>query len=229
MNQSHRALIFDLDGTLVDTVYARAVAWRNVFDQFGIPIDTWRIHRRIGMSGGLFLTEIGAEIGRALTAGERADIQKRLAPMLERVAAMPRPLCGARELLAELREQEIPHGIATSSRRPDVDRALAALGVAPTTPVISREDVQRAKPEPDLLIACQRALGLAATDCTVVGDSVWDMTAAKRAGIAAVGVLSGGYGSDELWAAGAAAVYDDLVAMRADLFARPLTGSQWPE
>jgi HAD superfamily hydrolase (TIGR01509 family) len=126
-----------------------------------------------------------------------------------------RPLPGARELLAFLRESGVPHGIATSGRRPEIDASLEALGVPPDTIVVERGDVLRAKPEPDLFLACQERLGVEIRDCYVIGDAVWDLLAARRAGMLSVGLLTGGYGEDELLSAGAFRVYrgaDELLA-----------------
>jgi phosphoglycolate phosphatase-like HAD superfamily hydrolase len=121
------------------------------------------------------------------------------------------------ELLGDLRRRGISFGIATSGRRPQIDRSLEALGIGPETVVIERRDVARAKPEPDLFIACQKPLGAAASECYVVGDAVWDQLAARRAGILSVGVLSGGYGEDELLSAGAYRVYRDTAELRRSL------------
>jgi HAD superfamily hydrolase (TIGR01509 family) len=210
-----KALIFDLDGTLIDTVYAHVFAWQRALAEAGMPIDGWRIHRRIGMSGGLFARAVAREAGRALTDGEAESIQKRHGALFRELLPEPRPLPGARELLAFLREQAIPHGIATSGRRPEIDASLEALGVPRDMVVVERGDVLRAKPEPDLFHACQERLGVAVGDCYVVGDAVWDLLAARRAGMLSVGLLTGGYGEDELLAAGAFRVYrgaDELMA-----------------
>jgi HAD superfamily hydrolase (TIGR01509 family) len=210
-----KALIFDLDGTLIDTVYAHVFAWQRALAEAGMPIDGWRIHRRIGMSGGLFARAVAREAGRALTDGEAESIQKRHGALFRELLPEPRPLPGARELLAFLREQAIPHGIATSGRRPEIDASLEALGVPRDMVVVERGDVLRAKPEPDLFLACQERLGVAVGDCYVVGDAVWDLLAARRAGMLSVGLLTGGYGEDELLAAGAFRVYrgaDELMA-----------------
>jgi HAD superfamily hydrolase (TIGR01549 family) len=209
-----RALIFDLDGTLVDTVYAHVFAWQRALSEAGMAIDGWRIHRRIGMSGGLFTRAVGREIGRELTPEEAQAIQRRHGELFQELLTERRPLPGAVELLQFLRKTGIPHGIATSGRRPDIDRSLAALGVGPELVVIERGDVPRAKPEPDLFLACQMKLGVLPEECYVVGDAVWDLLAARRAGMLSVGLLSGGYGEDELSRAGALRVYRDA----ADLY-----------
>jgi HAD superfamily hydrolase (TIGR01509 family) len=204
-----QALIFDLDGTLVDTVYAHVFAWQGALTEAGMPIDGWRIHRRIGMSGGLFTRAVAREVGRPLTSDEAERIQARHGELFRELLPERRPLPGAAELLAFLREAGIPHGIATSGRRPEIDASLDALGVGAETVVIERRLVERAKPEPDLFLACAEQLGLPADRCYVVGDAVWDLLAARRAGMLSVGVLSGGYGEDELTRAGAFRVYHD--------------------
>ena len=208
-----RALIFDLDGTLVDTVYAHVFAWQRALSESGMAIDGWRIHRRIGMSGGLFTRAVGREIGRELTPEEAQAIQRRHGELFLELLTERRPLPGAVELLQFLRKTGIPHGIATSGRRPDIDRSLAALGVGPELVVIERGDVPRAKPEPDLFLACQKKLGVLPEECYVVGDAVWDLLAARRAGMLSVGLLSGGYGEDELGRAGAFRVYRDAAEL----------------
>jgi HAD superfamily hydrolase (TIGR01509 family) len=212
-----RALIFDLDGTLVDTVYAHVFAWQRALGEQGLPIDGWRIHRRIGMSGGLFARAVARELGRELSAEEIEAIQRRHGVIFRELLPERRPLPGAKALLEDLRARAVVHGIATSGRRPEIDLSLEALDVGEETVVIHRGDVARAKPEPDLFLACQAALGVTPHDCYVVGDAVWDLLAARRADMLSVGLRSGGYGSDELLDAGAFRVYDDTAELHASL------------
>jgi HAD superfamily hydrolase (TIGR01509 family) len=212
-----RALIFDLDGTLVDTVYAHVFAWQRALAEQGLPIDGWRIHRRIGMSGGLFARAVARELGRELSAEETEAIQRRHGVIFRELLPERRPLPGAKALLEDLRARGVVYGIATSGRRPEIDLSLDALGVGEETVVIHRGDVARAKPEPDLFLACQAALGVTPHDCYVVGDAVWDLLAARRADMLSVGLRSGGYGSDELLDAGAFRVYDDTSELHASL------------
>jgi HAD superfamily hydrolase (TIGR01509 family) len=212
-----QALIFDLDGTLVDTVYAHVFAWQRALAEAGLPIDGWRIHRRIGMSGGLFARAVAREVGRDLGADEVESIQRRHGELFRGLVPERRPLPGAVELLRELREGELVHGIATSGRHPDIDASLVALGVGEETVVVDRGDVLRAKPEPDLFLECARRLGVEAEDCYVIGDAVWDLLAARRARMLSVGLLSGGYGEDELESAGAFRVYRDAEELRRSL------------
>jgi HAD superfamily hydrolase (TIGR01509 family) len=182
-----------------------------------MPIDGWRIHRRIGMSGGLFARAVGREVGRELSPDETEAIQRRHGEIFRNLLPERRPLPGAVELLAELRRRGITHGIATSGRRPEIDASLEALGVREETVVVERGDVARAKPEPDLFLACQQALGVEPDQCYVVGDAVWDLLAARRARMLSIGLLSGGYGSDELLAAGAFRVYQDAAELHRSL------------
>jgi HAD superfamily hydrolase (TIGR01509 family) len=212
-----QALIFDLDGTLVDTVYAHVFAWQRALDEAGMPIEGWRIHRRIGMSGGLFTRAVAREVGRELGADELEVIQGRHGELFEELLPRRRPLPGAVELLSELREGGIVHGIATSGRHPEIDSSLEALGVGEETVVVARGDVLRAKPEPDLFLECARRLAAEAEDCYVVGDAVWDLLAARRARMLSVGLLSGGYGEEELERAGAFRVYRDTEELHRSL------------
>src|SRR5918911_1440907 len=211
------ALIFDLDGTLVDTVYAHVFAWQKALEEAGMPIDGWRIHRRIGMSGGLFARAVAREVGRDLTREEEERLQRRHGELFVELLPQRRPLPGAVELLARLRKGRVPHGIATSGRRPEIDASLAALQVPPEMVVVERGDVVRAKPAPDLFLACQRRLGVPAEECFAVGDAVWDLLAARRASMLSIGVLTGGYGEDELTRAGAYRVYRDAAELSASL------------
>jgi HAD superfamily hydrolase (TIGR01549 family) len=212
-----QALIFDLDGTLVDTVYAHVFAWQRALIDLGSPVDGWRIHRRIGMSGGLFARAVAREIGRELGPDEAEALQRRHGEVFREILPERRPLPGAIELLAALRRGGVIHGIATSGRRPEIDRSLDALDIPPDMVVVERGDVLRAKPEPDLFLACQERLGVAARDCYVVGDAVWDLLAARRAGMLSVGLLTGGYGEDELRSAGAFRVYRDAAELHESL------------
>jgi HAD superfamily hydrolase (TIGR01509 family) len=208
-----RALIFDLDGTLVDTVYAHVFAWQLALAEAGMPLDGWRIHRRIGMSGGLFTRAVAREVGHPLSPEQARFLQERHGELFRTLLPARRPLPGAVELLRHLRDAGVPHGIATSGRHPEIDASLAALEVPADMVVVDRGDVSRAKPEPDLFLACQQRLGVAVEDCYVVGDAVWDLLASRRARMLGVGVLTGGYGQDELLAAGAYQVYRDAAEL----------------
>ncbi len=213
-----KALIFDLDGTLIDTVYAHVFAWQKAFAEAGLDLDAWRIHRRIGMSGGLFTRAAGRELGRDLTPEEVRHIQQRHGEIFREILPQRRPLPGAVELLRGLRRRGVIHGIATSGRRPEIDASLQALGVPEDMVVVQRGDVSRAKPDPALFLRCAERLGVAPAECYVVGDAVWDLLAARRAGMLGIGVLSGGYGEDELLRAGAYRVYRDAAELDRSLY-----------
>src|SRR5207302_756254 len=203
------AFLFDLDGTLVDSVYQHVLAWREALEQAGIELAVWRIHRRIGMSGGLFLDALGRETGRRLSAEDVTRIQQTHATAFKREVSTVRPLPGAVELLAYLSRSRVPWAIATSGRLESARPLLEMLSVAPDVPVITRDQVEHAKPDPDLFLAAAAQLDVPADEAVVVGDSVWDLLAARRARALGVGLLSGGYGQDELELAGAYRVYLD--------------------
>lgn len=212
-----RALIFDLDGTLVDTVYAHVFAWQQALAETGMDIPGWLIHRRIGMSGGLFTRAVARELGRDLRTEEEQALQRRHGELFLQLLPVRQPLPGAVDLLRFLREAGIAFGIATSGRSPQIDASLAALGLGAETVVVERGEVARAKPEPDLFLACQQRLGVEVRDCYVVGDAVWDLLAARRAGMLSIGLLSGGYGEDELTRAGGFRVYRDPAELHQSL------------
>jgi len=203
------SLLFDLDGTLVDSVYQHVLAWREALEAAGLELSVWRIHRRIGMSGGLFLDALLRETGRRLSAEEVARVQRTHAAACARQVAQTRPLPGARDLLAYLTKARVPWAIATSGRRESAQPMLDMLGVGPDVPVVTRDQVEHAKPDPDLFLAAADRLHVAIDTSIVVGDSVWDLLAARRPRALGVGLLSGGYGQDELEGAGAYRVYQD--------------------
>ncbi|MCU1270989.1 MAG: Sugar phosphatase YfbT [Acidobacteriaceae bacterium] len=203
------AFLFDLDGTLVDTVYQHVLAWREALESCGIELSVWRIHRRVGMSGGLLTNALLRETGKPVTPEQSAELQRRHAEAYARQAGKVRPLPGARELLNVLTKEGVPWAIATSGRLDFAQRAIDVLQVGPKIPIITRDQVERAKPDPDLFFAAAERLGVDIHNCWVVGDSVWDLLAAQRARALGIGVLSGGYGQDELERAGAYRVYQD--------------------
>src|SRR5947208_2021268 len=163
-----KALIFDLDGTLVDSVYAHVLAWQRAFFEAGIPIDGWRLHRRMGMSGGLFKRAVMRELGRSISLPRLQSLDKRHGELFNEFLPKPRPLPGAVELLSFLRQHGIIHGIATSNQRPHINPSLKALRVPKQTVVVEKGDVARAKPEPDLFLECQERLGVEGKYCYVI-------------------------------------------------------------
>jgi HAD superfamily hydrolase (TIGR01509 family) len=208
-SKSSPAFLFDLDGTLVDSVYQHVLAWREALEKAGIELAVWRIHRRIGMSGGLLIEALLREIGRSVTKAEAERLAQLHEEAYARLHPQVRVLPGALDLLACLSRAGVPWAIATSGRPASAQPMLALLKLGLDVPVITRDQVERAKPDPDLFLAAAKRLGVLATDSVVVGDSVWDLLAARRASAIGVGLLSGGYGQDELERAGAYRVYQD--------------------
>jgi HAD superfamily hydrolase (TIGR01509 family) len=203
------AFLFDLDGTLIDSVYQHVLAWHEALEEVGFSLGVWRIHRRIGMSGGLLVQALSREIGQRLTPEQAEALQERHAAAFARYRSAIPLLPGARELLQQLSRAKVPYAIATSGRREGAQPALERLGVTAEIPVITRQEVQRAKPDPDLFLAAAKRLNVPITRAMVVGDSVWDLLAARRAGCLGIGLLSGGYGKEELEQVGAYRVYQD--------------------
>ncbi|HEX6230386.1 MAG TPA: HAD family hydrolase [Actinomycetota bacterium] len=204
-----QAFVFDLDGTLVDSVYQHVLAWRDALDRAGIELSVWRIHRKVGMSGGLFANALLRETGREVTAEDAAQLRRLHAEAYARRSSEVRALPGSRELLAHLTRIGVRWAVATSGYRESAGPTIELLDLPDGVPVITRDVVDRAKPDPDLFLAAAGALGVPIEACVVVGDSVWDLLAARRARALAVGLLSGGYGREELERAGAYRVYED--------------------
>ncbi len=215
---SQAAFLFDLDGTLVDSVYQHVLAWHEALEREGIQLSIWRVHRRIGMSGGLLVDMLLRETGIEIEPERIARIGKWHAEAYLRRANDVRALPGARELLTALTDARIPWAIATSSRMETARPTLELIGVSPDRdPVVTRDEVRHAKPDPDLFVAAAARVGVEIEKSTVVGDSVWDMLAAKHARTLGIGLLSGGYGEEELERAGAYRVFADPAAMLAHL------------
>lgn len=204
------ALIFDLDGTLVDTVYGHVLAWQQALAEAGVSVDAFRIHRHVGSSGGLIVRYAQREAGRTLSAEQSDAVRRRHEELFRRIVPQPRALPGAAEVLQACRAAGVPHAIATASYRPVIDPSLEALGVGTGTVIVEGKGALHGKPEPDLFLASREQLGVRTADCVVVGDAVWDHVGARRAGMLSIGVLTGGYGEEELYHAGAFRVYRDL-------------------
>jgi HAD superfamily hydrolase (TIGR01509 family) len=211
------AFLFDLDGTLIDSVYQHVIAWRGALAEIGIDLSVWRIHRRIGMSGGMMVSALLRETGRTLSVTELEELQQAHQAHYRAQVDTVRPLPGARELLAALTAAGVPWAIATSGYAATARSALALLGLPDDTPMVTRDMVRHAKPDPDLFLAAAALLRVDPRHAMVVGDSVWDLLAARRAGALGVGLMSGGYGREELERSGAYRVYADPADMLARL------------
>jgi HAD superfamily hydrolase (TIGR01509 family) len=204
------ALIFDLDGTLVDTVYGHVLAWQRALCEAGIDVDGHRLHRHVGSSGKLIVRFAQREFRSQLSAEQTETVYRRHSELFRQFVPSPRPLPGAVEVFRVLGDARTPFAIATASYRPLIDASLDAVGVGPDAVVAEGKGELQGKPEPDLFLASSKRLGVEAGACIVVGDAVWDHVAARRAGMLSVGVLTGGYGEEELYHAGAFRVYRNI-------------------
>ena len=208
------AFLFDLDGTLVDSVYNHVRAWHLALREEGLELSVWRIHRKIGMSGGLFTAQLQRELGRPIDQATTQRLRDRHAELFREISRDVPPLPGAIELLKELTRQQLPWAIATSGRMQTAETNLRSLDVDPGQAiVITRDMVRYAKPDPDLFVEAAKRLGTTTRGSYVIGDSIWDMIAAARCGALGIGLLSGGYGAEELERAGALRVYADPADM----------------
>lgn len=204
------SFIFDLDGTLTDSVYQNVAAWKEALDAEGIPLAMWRIHRKIGMSGGLMLKNLSRETGLELSDEQAQRLSERHGEAYERLQGQIIALPGARDLLTRLDREGLKWCIATSGEMATAQINLKALGLdAKDVTMITRDDVKQGKPDPSLFIAAADKMGVPIEECLVIGDAIWDMLAARRAKATGIGVLSGGYDISELERAGALRVYAD--------------------
>jgi len=203
------ALLLDLDGTLTDSVYQHALAWCKALELGGISLSVWRIHRRIGMSGGLLAESLAREVGRELSEKEAATVKAAHARAFKKQLGDVRLLPGTKDLIRHLTKTKVPWAIATSGALASAAPLLKLVDPPASVPIITRDDVQHAKPNPDLWLAAAARLNVPPESAIAVGDSVWDLLAAQRARALGVGLLSGGYGQEELERAGAYRVYED--------------------
>jgi beta-phosphoglucomutase-like phosphatase (HAD superfamily) len=202
------AIIFDLDGTLVDTVPARIDAWQAAFAERGLGVDRTRLEPMIGMDGRRLAAEV---LGGN---GDAEEVDRRAGQLFDERNRDPRPLPGAREVLAMLDRAGVSWAIATSSRPEQVSASVAALGMEADAHVVDGSHVEHAKPAPDLLLLAARQLGLAAPGLWYVGDSTWDMRAALAAEMLPIGVLAGAaVDADLLRDAGATQVWATLAEL----------------
>ena len=216
-----RGLIFDLDGTLVDTVDARIGGWLEALGASGIPATREQIAPMIGMDGKQLARRVAEAADRELDEDEVEAIDKAAGEAFDRLNSHPRPLPGAQSLLRALDERGLPWVIATSSRAEQVKRSVEVLALRRPPTIVDGSQVQRAKPAPDLLLRAAEQLGLAPGDCWAVGDSTWDCSAAGAAGMTAVGVTAGAaVSADALREAGAALVVATLAELEERLRSR---------
>jgi len=204
------SFIFDLDGTLTDSVYQNVAAWKEALDAEGIPLPMWRLHRKIGMSGGLMLKNLSRETGLDLTEEQAERLSKRHSEAYERLQGQIIALPGAVDLLKKLDAENLKWCIATSGEMSTAEINLKVLGLdKDKITLVTRDDVKQGKPDPSLFIAGADKMGVPIEECLVIGDAIWDMLAARRAKATGIGLLSGGYDISELERAGALRVYEE--------------------
>ena len=207
------AILFDLDGTLIDSNYHHVEAWSEALRSAGIVIPLWKIHRRIGMSGKSFLKELLRELGQKKRSLNLEKLEKKHDILFRRLIPRLAPLPGANELLKHLARQQVRIAIATTGGRAQTSNLLKRIELPRQVEIVTGDDVEKAKPSPDIFVAAAQRLQIAIGDCIVVGDSAWDMLAAGRKSALGVGLLCGGYGQEDLERAGAFRVYADPADM----------------
>jgi HAD superfamily hydrolase (TIGR01549 family) len=204
------SFIFDLDGTLTDSVYQNVAAWKEALDAEEIPLAMWRIHRKIGMSGGLMLKSLSRETGLDISEEQAERLSKKHAQAYERLQGQIIALPGAVKLLESLSQDDLKWCIATSGEIDTAKINLKALGLDfDEISIVTRDDVKYGKPDPDLFLAAAHRMDVPIEQCLVIGDAIWDMLAARRCKATGIGLLSGGYDIGELERAGALRVYED--------------------
>jgi HAD superfamily hydrolase (TIGR01509 family) len=209
--QLPKAVIFDLDGTLVDTVETRIEAWLATFHETGLPASRELLAPLIGVDGKRLAREVAALAGKAIDDHRAEAIDKRSGEIYESLNHSPRPLPGVRDLVDALDRMAIAWSVATSSRKDQVATSVRALGLDQEPSIVDASHVEHAKPEPDLLLRAAEELDVEPARTWYVGDSTWDMVAAVAAGMIPIGVTAGAAVTAEaLEGAGAAVVVDRL-------------------
>ena len=205
-----RAVLFDIDGTLVDSNYLHVDAWVRAFADVGHPVDAWRVHRAIGLDSSKLLEDLLGDEAEELGDRAKEKHTEYYEPLIPRL----RRFDGARELIQTLHDAGVRVVLATSAPPEEFEALQKCLDAdeflhAATT----ADDVETAKPEPDIIGTALERAGVAADEAVMIGDTRWDAEAAGRAGVRSIGVLSGGIGTDELQQAGVAEVFDDVAAI----------------
>jgi HAD superfamily hydrolase (TIGR01509 family) len=208
------AVVFDLDGTLVDTVDARIDGWAATFAEAGIPVTRDQLRPMIGMDGVRLALEIADAAGTSLDRPAAMDLDQRAGAAFDERNRDPCPLPGVHETLARLERRGLTWAIATSSRAEQVTASVRALGLERAPRIVDGSSVEHAKPAPDLLLHAARELGVEPEASWYVGDSTWDMRAAVAAGMRPIAVTAGAaVDADALRGAGAAEVLDTLAEL----------------
>lgn len=207
------AILFDLDGTLIDTVYRHVTSWAAALREAGIVVPDWKIHRRIGMSGSALVRQLVREHGLRYSNNQQEKLEKKHDLFFRKAMSSVQPLPGAEALLRHLSRLGVRWAIATTGGRKQTKKLLRKLRIPAQPTVVTGDDVAKAKPSPDVFVAAANRLGVPVENCIVVGDSIWDMLAAGRRRALSVGLLSGGYSQAELEQAGAFRIYADPADM----------------
>jgi HAD superfamily hydrolase (TIGR01509 family) len=210
---SDPAVLFDLDGTLVDTAYRHVTSWASALRDAGILVPEWKIHRRIGMSGRSLVRQLAREHGLPSSKIDVEELEKEHDKAFNQSIGTIQPLPGAERLLGYLTKHRVGWAIATTGGQQQTRKLLRTLRIAAKAVVVTGDDVAKAKPSPDVFVTAAKRLKVPVEQCVVVGDSVWDMLAAGRRRALSVGLLSGGYSQAELEQAGAFRVYADPADM----------------
>ena len=212
------AVLFDLDGTLIDTVQTRIDSWVEVFADEGIPTTRDALAPLMGIDGRRLVREVAEAAGREVDDGTAERIDRRCGEIYDRRNTSPTPLPGVLELVGAIEADEMRWSIATSSRKEQVAASVRALGLDQEPAITDASHVEHAKPEPDLLLRAAQDLGVEPAACWYIGDSVWDMQASVAAGMPAIGVLAGSaVGEADLREAGASIVVKTLLEIADEL------------
>jgi beta-phosphoglucomutase-like phosphatase (HAD superfamily) len=216
------ALLFDLDGTLVDTVPVRVQGWVRAFAQFGLSIDPAILPQYMGSDGRWLAGEVARSVGRELDWAARDKLDRDSGDFFDRLNVSPATLPGATELLTLLEASSLTFTIATASQPGQVAVSVAALRLPSPPPIVDAGHVEHAKPAPDLLLVAAAQVGKPPERCWYVGDSTWDMMASAAAGMPGIGVTTGATDAADLRTAGAVAVIAGLPELRDELRRRGL-------